>query len=179
MRSHEPNCVPRRSEGRNRSFIKKWSRFALLTGALLVSWCVCPSARATDDILFEDFETQNNPRWTATGDAFAQGSVEGTLSYQLRVLGYHASRLINSHVGGNHRAQGEYWSQPFTSSRHYIRVHVGGGNLPGQCEVRLEVGGVVRRASTGRNSEELLPEWWDVQEWQGQPARIGIIDHNS
>lgn len=146
---------------------------ALLTLLLFGAWT---PVRAAEDILFEDFETQNNQQWEITGEAFGRGPVEGTLPRQGKVLDYHAERLVNSFLGGD-SAQGEMWSPTFTISRNYIRLLVGGGNKPELCTVQLEVDGEVRCSSTGRDSEELLPEWWDVSAWQGRTARIGIIDH--
>ena len=149
----------------------------LAAAAVLVGLLFSGPSWAMPDILFEDFEG-TLPGWTATGNAFTNGPVAGTLPYQSRVLGYHGQRLINSFLDGD-GTQGALLSPSFTLSRRYVYLLVGGGRQPGLCAVQLLVDGVVCRSSSGLTSEELRSEWWDVSAWSGRQACIRIVDQAS
>jgi hypothetical protein len=132
------------------------------------------AAAGREDILFEDFEAPLRG-WTVKGEAFAQGPVAGTLPNQQAVAGYTGQRLLNSYLGGD-SSRGTLTSPPFTISRRYIQMLIGGGNKPWKCEVRLLVKGKVCRTATGHDSEKLLPTWMEVGEWEGQSARLEVVD---
>ena len=80
------------------------------------------------------------------GDAFNEEPVTGTLPSQMRVSDYAGKRLVNSFLGGD-GAQDDLWSQPFTLTKDFINLLVGGDYKPGECEVRLVAGGGVKRST--------------------------------
>jgi len=113
--------------------------------------------------------------WVATGSAFGSGPARGTLPGQMRVAGFVGRGLVDSFVGGD-VATGTLTSPPFEIVRPFLRFRIGGGNHPGETELTLEVDGNVVRRATGRDSERLLPESFDVREFIGKSARIVIVD---
>jgi hypothetical protein len=138
----------------------------------------------SDDIVFEDFESETYVGWTASGTAFGSGpqSKETTPSYQGDV-GARGSRWVNSHnmrdnevVGRGDRHTGTLTSQAFTIERPLIKFLVGGGNHKGETCVDLIVDGAVVRSQTGYNENKMRPAEFDVKEFIGQQARLQIVD---
>ena len=43
-------------------------------------------------------------------------------------------------------------------------------------QIRLMVGGKTVRETSGRNSEQLATDFWNVHEFAGRPAHIEIVD---
>jgi fructan beta-fructosidase len=76
--------------------------------------------------VFEDFEAADYGDWTATGTAFGSGPASGTLPGQQTVTGYAGERLVNSFLDFD-SSQGTLTSPPFTITRDYINMLVGGG----------------------------------------------------
>jgi non-lysosomal glucosylceramidase len=130
-------------------------------------------SKARPHEVFDDFE-KGYDRWKAEGDAFGREPVPGTLPNQQPVTGFTGRSLVNSYIGGDNTT-GKLVSQPFTIERNYIRFLVGGGARP-TTQIRLIVEDKVVRASSGRDDERLLPQFWDVREFAGKKARIEIID---
>ncbi|WP_161622640.1 LamG-like jellyroll fold domain-containing protein [Cesiribacter andamanensis] len=125
--------------------------------------------------LFEDFEGTNYGAWTTEGTAFGSQPAAGTLAGQQVVSGYRGNQLVNSFLGGD-APVGKLSSSTFTIQKPLIRFLVGGGNHPGRAEVRLLVNGNTVRTATGRDTEMLREETWDVSEFIGQTARLEIVD---
>nr|WP_311768348.1 GH32 C-terminal domain-containing protein [Serratia fonticola] len=148
------------------------------------------------DLLFAgaDFEGEENVTysqlgWTAEGDFINQPVATGTIRDQQPVSGFLGSHLVNSFFGqlinkeGGDSAVGTLTSPAFTIEKPYINFLIGGGNNPyGKSDataVVLVINGEVVRSATGNNSENLNWANWDVAEYQGQQARIAIIDENT
>jgi sucrose-6-phosphate hydrolase SacC (GH32 family) len=127
------------------------------------------------EILFEDFEGPDYGNWTVQGDAFGTQPAAGTLAGQSPVEGFIGNQLVNSFLGGD-ATQGKISSPEFTISHVLINFLVGGGNHPGNTEIRLLVNGEIVRAATGNNSEVLAEESWAVSEFMGATAQIQIVD---
>ncbi|MHA7845986.1 GH32 C-terminal domain-containing protein [Serratia sp. D1N4] len=141
-----------------------------------------------------DFEGADNVTyselgWTAEGDFINQPVSTGTILDQQAVSGFLGSQLVNSFFGklinkdDGDTAIGSLTSPAFTINKPYINFLVGGGNNPYGKEnataVVLLVNGEVKRSATGNSSESLNWTHWDVSEFQGQQAKIVIIDENS
>lgn len=148
------------------------------------------------DLLFSgaDFEgdekvTYSQLGWTAESDFVNQQVATGTIGDQQQVTGFLGSHLVNSFFGklinkeDGDSAIGTLTSPAFTLEKPYINFLIGGGNNPygksGATAVVLLVNGEVMRSATGNGSEALNWVNWDVAEYQGQQARIAIIDDNS
>ncbi|MFZ1874771.1 MAG: GH32 C-terminal domain-containing protein [Chania sp.] len=141
-----------------------------------------------------DFEGADNVTyselgWTAEGDFTNQPVSTGTILDQQAVSGFLGSQLVNSFFGklinrdDGDTAIGSLTSPAFTINKPYINFLVGGGNNPYGKEnataVVLLVNGEVKRSATGKSSESLNWTHWDISEFQGQQAKIVIIDENS
>ncbi len=136
-----------------------------------------------ENILFEDFENINvwadlvakgwrMPVKTAaanTGPAVNNNHNQGPAP-----SGYGGSRYVNSFIGGD-GAQLTLISPEFTISKNYIKVTVGGGNLPDGAYVGLFINGQRVLSETGGNNQ-MTQRTWNVQQYKGQKAEIRIVD---
>ncbi|WP_163508243.1 GH116 family glycosyl-hydrolase [Fodinicola acaciae] len=143
---------------------------------------------ATNDILFEDFDTYGWVGWTATGNAFGAGPVP-TSSIPVYMQRYgdletggphlvtsHNFRAANGDIGVADSYTGTLTSRPFTISRDYVRVRVGGGNWPGEECVNVVVDGSVVGGVTGNGTEPLTEKYVNVSAYRGKSAMIQIVD---
>jgi fructan beta-fructosidase len=132
------------------------------------------------DIVFEDFESANYGRWTATGTAFGKGPAKGTLANQMAVEGFLGKGLVNSFHGGD-GSTGTLTSPEFTIERNYISFLIGGGGFEGKTCINLMIDGKPVRTAVGPNvnpggSERLIKTGWDVKDFVGKQAKIVIVD---
>lgn len=132
---------------------------------------------AGDDLLISDFEGKDYGAWTVTGTAFGAGPAHGTLPDQMPVSGYLGSGLVNSYCGGD-AAVGTLTSPSFPVARKAINFLIGGGRHPSETCINLKIDGAVVRTATGRDSERLEWESWDVAEFAGRTATIEIVDRH-
>jgi non-lysosomal glucosylceramidase len=128
--------------------------------------------------ILADFEGKDHGGWTAQGEAFGGKPAAGTLPDQNPVSGFEGEGLVNSFLGGD-GAQGRLTSRPFVIDRRYLMMLVGGGNHPGKTCVNLVVDGEVVQSVTGRNSERLEREVWDLGKLKGREGVLEIIDEES
>jgi fructan beta-fructosidase len=125
--------------------------------------------------IIEDFEDFQYTRWAVAGSAFGNGPAQGTLPGQQEVKGYIGKGLVNSFHGGD-ISQGKMTSDIFTIDSTYISFLIGGGNHPDGVFIRLRVNNSTVAQSTGKNSETLMWDFWDVEQYAGQDAVIEIVD---
>jgi uncharacterized protein (DUF608 family) len=125
--------------------------------------------------VFEDFESGTYAKWQKTGSAFGAGPAAGTLPHQQPVTGFGGKFLVNSFSGGDD-STGTLTSKPFVIRRAYIRFRIGGGERPGQACMNLLVANKVVRTATGKNSERLEWDYWEVSDLEGKEAVIQIRD---
>jgi fructan beta-fructosidase len=142
-----------------------WLLALWMSGALL----------ADERVLF-DFDGGSYAGWTVEGDAFGERPAAGGLSGQMAVSGFVGPGLINSYLGGD-RSTGTLTSPLFTIEQDYLSFLIGGGELPDKVGVELLVDGRRVRSATGRNSERLEWQAWDVRELAGRQAQLRIFDH--
>ncbi len=137
-----------------------------------------------NDIVFEDFEKPAYEGWMVTGTAFGSGPVEKKKlpPYQGEVGGA-GQRVANSHgsAPGNNpvereRATGRLTSRDFKIERRFILFYIGGGNHTVTTCLNLVVDGKIVRTMTGRNSNLMTRESFDVREFAGKIARLEIVD---
>jgi non-lysosomal glucosylceramidase len=145
-----------------------------------------PAAPRTD-IVFDDFESERYENWTVEGTAFGSGpiAVADMPAYQGDV-GAHGKRLVNSHnvrqgedVGGGDAHVGILTSQPFRIQRHYIHVLIGGGASVEETAIQLLIGDKVVASLTGRNDNKMRLDAFQVQAYEGQTARLRIVDQRN
>lgn len=131
------------------------------------------TSKLRPDVLVEDFE-KGYENWTVEGTAFGTSPAHGTLPGQQAVSGFVGHGLVNSFLGGDDTV-GRLISKPFRIERRFLRFLIGGGAHP-TTQIRLVVGGRTVRATSGHDSEHLLPAFWDVRSMAGQEAHIEIVD---
>lgn len=146
----------------------------LISATTLLAMSAAAPAGA-GDILIADFEGRNYAGWTATGEAFGNGPVRGTLPSQMAVSGFEGKGLVNSYLNGD-TTVGTLTSPEFKIERKYLNFLLGGGRHPGETGVELLIGDKAVRTATGPDSERLDWHTWDVSEFAGQAARIRIFD---
>lgn len=116
--------------------------------------------------------------WTMTGDAFRPGLASGDLLVKLEIFGVRDGAAISSEIEGD-GPQGTLTSPPFEVQRDYISFLIGGGDYERSTCLDLIVDGKVVRSATGRRSDTLAPQSWDVRAWRGKQARIEVVDRAS
>ena len=115
--------------------------------------------------------------WKAEGEAFGTAPPTGTLPGQQAVVGFRGLGLVNSFKGGD-RSQGTLTSEPFDITAAHLSFLIGGGALP-ETRLDLRVDGKVVRTATGRETEQLRWQSWDVRALLGQRAELQIVDRAS
>ncbi|MCW2934449.1 MAG: beta-fructosidase, levanase/invertase [Actinomycetia bacterium] len=138
-----------------------------------------PAATAPD-IVIADFESETWGAWTTTGTAFGTGPVRGyqAIAHLLK-FGYHGNGLATSDsLAGelNDTLVGTLTSPMFTIQRRYIAFGIGGGDYEHMTCMDLVVDGEVVKSATGRESDTLLPQSWDVSAYEGKSAYIQLVD---
>ena len=133
--------------------------------------------------IFADFEGNTyGDGWKATGDFSGTEPAAGTLPGQQTVGSYLGNKLVNTFFNGD-LSNGTITSPSFTITEPYINLLVGGGNHPWGREnptsVNLVVDGKVVETATGKDSESLNWNAWDVSAYKGKTANIQIVDQNS
>jgi len=130
---------------------------------------------ARDAEVFADFERGTYEGWTIEGDCFGERPATGMFKGQWPVRGWRGKFFVNTFQADD-RKTGKATSQPFHITKRYIHFLIGGGRHPGRCCLNLLVDGKVVESATGRDSEELAPERWDVEKWEGRDAILEIDD---
>ena len=134
------------------------------------------SSTSFPDLVIGDFESADWAGWSATGPAFGSGPVRGAAQlFGMDVVAYHGNGVASSEPGGDGPV-GTLTSPSFTIARHYIAFGVGGGDWEHVTCINLVVGGKVVRSATGRFSDTLLSQSWDVRPWFGKQAKIQLVD---
>ncbi len=138
------------------------------------------------DILFEDWNRENYDGWTVEGAAFGRGPVNKSdiPSYQgdvggdtMRVVNSHASAPGNS-VEERDSAVGKLTSRQFTIERRFITFWIGGGRARSGSHLGLTlfVDGKAVRTASGKDSNQMTLEHFNVGEWAGKAAWLEILD---
>jgi len=130
------------------------------------------------DIVITDFRGNGYGGWTMSGEAFKSGPVAGDLAVSLDIRNERDKAVISSEVEGD-KPQGKLTSPPFTIERDFIGFLIGGGDYETYTCLNLVVDGKVVRSATGRRSDTLAPQSWDVRSWRGKQAHIEVVDRAS
>jgi uncharacterized protein (DUF608 family) len=130
------------------------------------------------DVLFEEWAKETFAGWTVEGAAFGRGPFSRAAAEKyLGSVGGEGSRLVSSYVPSQKEtATGKLTSAPFTISRHYIHMWVGGGSERDKIGVRLLVDGKPMETQTATNDEALSPHFFDVRDLQGKQGTLEIFD---
>lgn len=131
------------------------------------------------DHLIGDFEgAAYGPGWIAEGSAFSHGPAKGRMPGQTGCEGYLGKGLASSFFNGD-ASTGTLASPTFTISSRNLHFLIGGGRDEQRLKVELLVGGQPVLHATGKNSETLTWEMWDVSRWKGQSGRIRVTDQTT
>lgn len=108
--------------------------------------------------------------------AFAAGPASGTAEGQQSVSGYEGGGLVNTFHPSGDGAVGTLTSPDFKLERKFLQFLIGGGNNTRSTMMQLLVAGKPVRTATGRDTEHLEWQSWDVSVLQGQQAQLQIVD---
>ncbi len=145
------------------------------------------AGHARPDVPFEDFERENYGPWTVTGTAFGKGPVlVGDRPHYQGDLGATSTRVVNTHasapgtsIKGKDGETGTLTSPPFTVTRGFINVLVGGGSHRGRTCVNLLVAGKVIDSVTGDNSNRMRWKSLNAGSVDGRDATLQIVDNET
>ncbi|MCL4220407.1 MAG: hypothetical protein KJZ65_03460 [Phycisphaerales bacterium] len=139
-----------------------------------------------EEVLFADFEQETWPAgWVAQGEAMGTGPIARAEmpAYHnvsedrgLRSVNTHNTRAVGPNVGAADNLKGTLTSPEFTIEKRFINMMVGGGRHPGKTCINLLVDGNVVRTATGRDSNRMSAQSWEVSDLAGKKARIEIVD---
>lgn len=115
--------------------------------------------------------------WVATGTAFQYGPARTDQLPKLEIRNAVTSHVISSEIRDD-GPTGTLVSPPFVLERDYVAFRIGGGDQEYSTCLNLLVDGKVVRSATGRNSDALRPESWDVREWKGRTAQVMAVDES-
>lgn len=124
--------------------------------------------------ILADFEGQDYGDWKTTGAAFGPGPAQGRLADQNPVEGYLGHGLVNSYYHGD-ASTGTLTSPAFEITRPFLNFLMGGGSQKETC-MNLLVDGKIVRTASGKDSERLTWQSWDVREFTNQKGILQIVD---
>ena len=130
--------------------------------------------------VFEDWAGGTYDDWTATGTAFGtRPAKQGEIYHCQAVQNEQGSTWRTRSWAARTMPPATLTSKPFTITRPYINVLIGGGDHPG---APVSTCGWTARSSApppGANSETLGWATWNVADLQGKAAQIEIVDNES
>lgn len=124
--------------------------------------------------VFANFEGDFG-KWQEEGSAFGSKPITGNYPGQHGVSGFVQKSLANSYYQGD-TTIGKLTSSEFAINRPYINFYIGGGSYPKTTAMNLLVDGKIVRTASGRDSESMYIESWDVSEFVGTSATLEIVD---
>ena len=155
--------------------------FSTMLALFAINCGVIDSYANKDDAIVANFEegTYDNSQldkrpWIIEGTAFGDKPATGALNGQMAVSGFDGKGLVNSFLNGD-RSVGSLTSPDFKMTRDYLSFLIGGGKQP-EVGAELIIDGKVVRTATGRDSETLTWQSWDVREYRGQTGKLRIFD---
>lgn len=142
-------------------------------------------AKSRKDIVYEDFESKTPDKWVIEGEAFS-GVPKPNYHHQ-PLQNRQGKGLADSFFNNGTKAgaqdsdspTGKMTSQQFTIQRSMIKFLIGGGKHAGQTCLNLVIDGKVVQTATGKNSERLNWEIFDVTKYIGKKAKIEVVDAHS
>ncbi len=131
------------------------------------------------DIMRANFEGPSFGGWKVTGTAFGRHPARGLAAGRSPgVTGYAGSGFASSAASPatDGALRGALESPEFALERDYINFLIGGGNHAFRAAISLWIDGRVVRTTTGNDSDQLEWATWDVREFRGRRAWLGIYD---
>ena len=139
---------------------------------------------ARPDVVFEDFESQEFTKWQVSGTAFgARPAPKHAVPGHQGDLKIEGIRAVNSHatapgftVAEKDAAVGRLTSDPFTISRKFLHLLIGGGNHKGKTCVNVVVDGAVVSSVAGDATNQMTRKAMDLSAHEGKQATVEIVD---
>lgn len=144
----------------------------LCLGLIAAAWTTMDAPRF--DLPIASISDSSYSPWQTVGEAFAKGPATSADFKALEIAGARGP-IFSSEKEGDKPA-GTATSPDFTIERDYISFQIGGGDYERYTCVDLLVDGEVVRKATGRRSDDLRTESWDVRSFKGKTARLQIVD---
>lgn len=168
-------------------------RLNLAHAELAATWMTLAAEAATaepapdparPDLVVADFEGSDYAGWTASGTAFgARPRRRADIAGYQGDVGAVGEGLINTHetragedVAAADAHLGRLSSPEFALERDFLVFRIGGGNHPGRTCLSLLVDGAPVLSATGRDSNRMRSESFDLRPFAGRRARIEISD---
>lgn len=129
-------------------------------------------------MVFADFEGGDYGEWKAEGEAVGGKPAQGPMGTDQRLAGFEGKGLVNTYPGSD-GPRGKLSSPSFIVQRPVISFLIGGGNHPGETCINLIVDNKVVRTATGKNTDAMTWENWDVRDLAGRRAHLEIVDNHS
>jgi len=111
-----------------------------------------------------------------TGHAFREKPATGTAFNQQIVRGFIGNQLVNVFDPAGDGQTGILESPPFEINKRFLTFFVGGGDDKEKTAVQLIIGDETIITATGRRTETLELEIWNLHPYMGKEAKIRIID---
>jgi len=157
-----------------------------LTALLCSAEKSAPPPLSRSDIVFEDWNKENYDGWQVDGGAFGTAPVKKSdiPKYQGDVGG-DTARVANSHasapgksVEARDHATGKLTSREFVIERNFITFWIGGGRARENSRLGLTLFVDGKRVATasGRDSNQMALEHFDVRALAGKTAHLEILD---
>lgn len=152
---------------------------AIIIDSTMLSWLAALAfGTMRDDLNLMPQKSRFLPSWTVEGTAFGSGPVDASTQSRLEIVNASSNRLISSEIDGD-APQGTLSSPNFSIDRDFIAFRIGGGDYERHCCLELLIEGRVVRSATGRHSDRLQPQSWDVRDLKGKRAQLRIVDRAS
>ena len=143
----------------------------------LILIVIFSSVASAEDRILADFESDNYGEWSATREAFGSGPAAGTIGSQQNVSGFLGRGLVNTYIEGD-PPMGTLTSPEFVVDQSYLNFLIGGGSH-NSTRIELEINGEVCFKASGQDNERLDWKHFDLREYQGETARLRIVDEAS
>jgi sucrose-6-phosphate hydrolase SacC (GH32 family) len=147
---------------------------------MLSSWIAAAllMTSAARDLPLSDFKGETYGAWRVSGAAFEKGPADADLQVKLEIRGGRGAAVASSEIAGD-GPEGTLTSPSFRIERDFISFLIAGGDYERYTCLDLIVDGKVARSATGRRSDSLAPQSWDVREWRGKAAHLEVVDRAS
>ncbi len=129
------------------------------------------------DIMIGVRNQQELSLWHATGTAFRHALFDKKLQAEFGIQNGIGRSLISTKREGD-APVGTLESPLFQISRKYIGFKISGGNYEQRTCLNLVIDGKVAKSATGRRSDDLRADSWDVSQWNGKDAQLQMIDES-
>ncbi len=154
-------------------------------GILVIFLIISAFSCSKQDIMIENFESGSLQNWQLKGqNPFYNGgpvSEDTIKTWNYAPVGYQGKYMLatGNHEGrhGNNR-DGSIISKPFRISRNYMNFYLAGELYP-RVRIYLLINNEIVRQAFGNNFYDLQLRGWDVAEFRGKQAQIGIEDITS